>query len=176
MAAAKGLPWWVIATLVAILFINTAYGTPQHFWRIRSARRALTKLKTMDSPAQQFSYLRQVDPFVFEEMILTALSDLGHPIRRNRRYTGDGGIDGRATINGTKTLIQAKRYRQHISAAHVADFATTCHRSNHQGLFVHTGRTGKQSHLNNAAGTVDIVSGSRMLALMSGEGFSPRWK
>ncbi|WP_248844390.1 restriction endonuclease [Escherichia coli] len=33
---------------------------------------------------------------------------------RNKRYTGDGGIDGQVKCGKHRYLIQAKRYRGHI--------------------------------------------------------------
>ena len=64
---------------------------------------------------------------IFEEMILTALKKRGHKIIRNKKYTGDGGLDGQITMNGVEYLIQAKRYKNHINAAHVREFALICH-------------------------------------------------
>ncbi|HCF30762.1 MAG TPA: hypothetical protein DEV81_27020, partial [Cyanobacteria bacterium UBA11049] len=39
--------------------------------------------------------LRRLDPYVFEELLLTCCQDQGWEIERNFRYTNDGGIDGR---------------------------------------------------------------------------------
>lgn len=123
---------------------------------------------------KQFSYLRKVDPFVFEEMILTSIKRNNHQITRNKRYTGDGGIDGRAVINGVETIIQAKRYSSYIAAKDVEVFSSKCETLGSKGLFVHTGRTGKKArglrHSN-----VDIVSGNRMLDLLTGNQFKPRY-
>jgi restriction system protein len=67
-------------------------------------------------------------------MIISALSNLGYSIKRNIRYTNDGGIDGRAVINGKKTYIQAKRYGKHITASHVTEFSLLCKKSGKKGL------------------------------------------
>lgn len=167
--------WLVFCVLLAVVIIRALIGSPRHFLYTRKASRSLKALRAIGDPARQFGYLRSVNPFVFEEMILTALQEMGHGIRRNRRYTGDGGIDGRAIINGEKVFIQAKRYRQHITAEHVSAFASLCRRSGKKGIFVHTGKTGKQSWKNGAEGHIDIVSGSRMLNLLTGT-YIPRWE
>lgn len=161
--------------VLGVVILRALIGNPRHFFNVRKASRSLKTLRAIDDPARQFGYLRCVDPFVFEEMILTALQEMGHGIRRSRRYTGDGGIDGRAIINGEKVLIQAKRYRQHITAEHVSAFAHLCRRSGKKGIFIHTGKTGKQSWVNGAEGHIDIVSGSRMLNLLTGT-YIPKWE
>lgn len=171
----KFFPWWVILFLVGPPLFTLFFGNPAHYWKIRRARLNLNKLKTIKHPAHQFGFLRRVDPFVFEEMILTALKDQGYKIRRNRRYTGDGGIDGRVQINGHNTFIQAKRYKSYIYPEHVAEFTALCQRTRRKGLFVHTGRTGQQSRINARKGDIDILSGTRMLDLLTGKHFSPRW-
>lgn len=147
-----------------------------HRGKIRAASRAITILKTIEHPAQQFGYLRKVDPFVYEEMLLTAIKDHGHKIKRNKKYTGDGGIDGRATINGHKVLIQAKRYRNHITAQHVLEFSELCRKSKRKGLFIHTGRSGKLARQHAKATHIEIVSGGRMLDLLTGKKFAVNWK
>ena len=105
-------------------------------------------------------------------MILSALKQHGHKIIRNKAYTGDGGVDGRVIINGTKVIIQAKRYKSHINKQHVEEFAALCRKSKCLGLFVHTGKTGAASRAAaNTSQVIDIVSGERMLKMLSGACF-----
>ncbi len=54
---------------------------------------------------------------------MKALNAGGFEVIRNRRYTGDGGIDGRVKIDGQTWLIQAKRYTSYIAVGHVRDFS-----------------------------------------------------
>lgn len=133
----------------------------------RLARISETSLS--DTPARAFAYLRKVDPFIFEEMILTAFETRGVKVIRNKRYTGDGGIDGRLVLGGAIVLIQAKRYSSHIDAGHVADLAHKCDAERCDGLFIHTGKTGKQAR-NTArnAQRIEIISGERLLSLLQG--------
>lgn len=134
-----------------------------HFaYRVRAWFK-LRKLRSVDDPKKHFFILRyKTHPFVFEEMILTAFKQAGFKIRRNKRYTGDGGIDGIVYMDGKKHLIQAKRYRNHINAAHVTEFAEICRSKGCAGLFIHTGKTGAQSW-KNRDNIIDIISGQRML-------------
>ena len=69
------------------------------------------------------------------ELGVAKLKKRGFKIIRNKRYTGDGGIDGRAYKNDQHYLIQAKRYRKHINPAHVTEFAEICKRRKGKGLF-----------------------------------------
>ena len=84
-----------------------------HRYNHIAAERALEKLATLETPREQFYYLRGLSAFVFEDMVLSALEKQGFKIIRNEGYTGDGGIDGRAYLNGpalsdpVQTLSQA---------------------------------------------------------------------
>ncbi|MGM8474744.1 restriction endonuclease, partial [Enterobacter hormaechei subsp. steigerwaltii] len=71
---------------------------------------------------QKINYLRKIDPFVFEELLLEGFEAHGFRTIRNKRYTGDGGIDGQVIIGKYRYLIQAKRYRGHIALQHVQEF------------------------------------------------------
>lgn len=166
------LPWWVWAILVAVVFYNLTVKPSRHAWRIRKASKILSKLKKIgveSGAAAQFGYLRSksVDPFTFEEAILTALHDKKIKIRRNKRYTGDGGIDGRCWINGKQVLIQAKLYKGHITPQHVRDFVSICRRKRAYGLFVHSGKTGPASR-EHKKDDFEIVSGDVLLRLLCG--------
>jgi restriction system protein len=135
--------------------------------RERQARRCLATLATISHPARQFAYLRKIDPFVFEEMVLEAYKRAGHKIKRNARYTGDGGIDGRVWIDGHLHLIQAKRYSQHINLGHVKAFRDLVAREKAKGIFVHTGRTGKASRAAaHGSSNLTMVSGQALLDLL----------
>ena len=139
-----------------------------HRYNHIAAERALKKLATLQTPQQQFYYLRGLSEFVFEDMVMSALEQHGFKIIRNKRYTGDGGIDGRAYLNGQHYLIQSKRYRKYINPAHVFDFSEDCERRKGKGLFVHTGKTGTMSKEIACNTDVEIISGSKLLRLLSG--------
>lgn len=120
------------------------------------------------APGQAIAYLRKVSPYVFEEVILSAFERKGCGVERNRRYSGDGGCDGRIRSGKETLLLQCKRYRGHVSRRHVAEFAELCAAQGRRGVFLHTGRTGKGSldAVRTGAGRVDIVSGRRLACLV----------
>ena len=134
-----------------------------------AAYRALNDLANIKTPQEQFYFLRGLDPFVFEEMILTALKRKGHGIIRNTAYTGDGGADGCVFVDKVRYLIQAKRYRGYIKAKDVEAFAKMCHRRKAKGLFVHTGKTGKKSRNLARQHAIEVVSGQKLLTLFAPE-------
>ncbi len=127
----------------------------------------MEKLKDIGTPQAQFYYLRNLDAFVFEEMILTAFKKKGYKIIRNKRYTGDGGIDGKVYIDKKLHLIQAKRYREHINLAHIKEFNEICANKNAYGLFIHTGKTGAQSRQEAINTNLDLISGDKLLNLLN---------
>lgn len=146
---------------------------PTHLRRIARSRRILATLARFrgeGSGARAFAYLRTVDPHTFEEVVLSSIEGAGFVVLRNRRYTGDGGIDGRVLIPGTfgKTLaVQAKRYRSAINASHVGDFARAIRDGGHVGgLLVHCGRTGPLTRLAMHGTPIQLVSGSALLNLL----------
>ena len=114
-----------------------------------------------------------MDPLAFEELLLTCFEMRGHEVVRNRRYTGDGGIDGRVVLHGVIWLIQAKRYDSAVRPEHVRSFAALRARQRQPGLFVHTGRTGGMSRDALAGQSrVEILSGGRLVALLTGRPLS----
>ena len=119
------------------------------------------------SPGQAINYLRKINPYVFEELVLTGFEERGYKIIRNKRYSGDGGMDGMVIRNGEEFLVQSKRYTGYISNAHVEAFSRLCTRRCRKGFFVHTGKTGgKSKDVVSYFGNVDIISGDRLLALI----------
>lgn len=118
--------------------------------------------------AQKLSFLRKINPYVFEELILIAFHHKGIEIKRNQRYSGDGGIDGRLVIEGKDYYIQCKRYRSHIHLDDVMAFARLCDRKRVGGYFVHTGRTGQAVwKIAEEFENIKIISGGKLIRLLS---------
>ncbi|WP_407263626.1 restriction endonuclease [Klebsiella pneumoniae] len=116
----------------------------------------------------KINYLRKIDPFVFEELLLEGFEAHGFRTIRNKRYTGDGGIDGRVIIGKYRYLIQAKRYRGHIALQHVQEFEKLLKRHNCRGSFCHTGKTGAGSKsVSIASERMEIISGQRLIDLLT---------
>lgn len=146
-------------------------GLASHRRRVAQSRRVLRAVRSFEGEAvagRCFSYLRQVEPAVFEEVVLSALEDAGLFVLRNRRYTGDGVVDGQVRIAGRGwCAIQIKRYGRHIKARHVVEFGRVVQSQGYAGgLFVHTGRSGAALYPNLALGGTILVSGDGLLELV----------
>jgi len=161
----------VIGALLIVLSIVSRLRHGQdtrHGRKRRKARRIMHRLrrKAFDYP-QTISYLRKIDPYVFEELVLLSFRKAGYKVVRNCRYSGDGGIDGRIAKGGQRWFVQCKRYKGHISPRHVADFAAVCQDGRRRGVFVHTGRTGGASREMFAYDDdIEVVSGARLCRLI----------
>lgn len=129
----------------------------------------LQKVRKESGDGAVISYLRKIDPYVYEEMILTAFERRGLLVKRGLQYSGDGGVDGMVKYRGEWYLIQAKRYQSHINPKHVKDFDAHLEKAGRKGFFVHTGKTGSGSRESLSQGRSKIVSGSRMVDLLLSE-------
>lgn len=107
----------LIASLVLLALLSNfglsllrllGWRKPAHRRRERQALPRQAKLADISDPGRKFAFLRSINPFTFEEMILETFEQRGYKVKRNTRYTGDGGIDGRVWLDGDLFLIQAK--------------------------------------------------------------------
>jgi len=141
--------------------------TRRHRSIIKTARNELKKIRSLQQKYEAnylMGVLKNVDPFVFEEMLLICFKERGFKVTRNSRHTGDGGIDGTIfNTQGQKMLLQAKRYQNAINPQHIKDFETAINRhSAAGGFFIHTGRTGEKSRENRPE-IMRILSGNDLI-------------
>lgn len=138
----------------------------KHFRNYQKAKKISKKINSNEFlyDSAIINYLRKINPFVFEELLLYTFKKRGYKIYRNKRYTGDGGIDGKVKINRRLYYIQAKRYQSYINSHHVMDFNNLCELDNVNGFFMHTGRTGEGSKLVDSR--VQIVSGEKLVKFL----------
>ena len=137
----------------------------RHKRNIKTAKKLYIKINKINNENKGwlFSYLRKIDPFVFEELILHTFKMKGFKIKRNKKYTGDGGIDGKVVIDNQLYLIQAKRYSNFINPRHIENFASLCKSYNTKGFFIHTGKTGPESrNITKQFKNIEIISGSKL--------------
>lgn len=162
-----------LAFLFVVLFLLPRLWRrlPLRRWRLHRQRRNQAtrvhrRLLEIEHEGQRIAYLRKIDPLAFEELLLTCAELRGWKIQRNKRYSGDGGVDGKLWVDGHLYLVQAKRYSNHVNRAHVAEFCRLVSRAKCRGLFIHTGRTGEAA-LDEVQGTaVEIISGHRLLEFL----------
>jgi restriction system protein len=148
-----------------MLFIGRKKKSKRHKYKIQVGGKALDKIRTFQHPSQQIGYLRKIDAYAFEELLLSALKEAGAKITRNKRYTGDGGIDGKCKYLGQQYFVQAKRYTGYINSADVQEFSSICQRNRVRGLFIHTGKTGAKSH-KVKSNNVNIIDDEKLISLV----------
>lgn len=130
----------------------------------------IREIGPLENPGQCFNWLRKVDPYRFEEMILSELDRRKLKIVRNSSYSGDGGIDGQFFLNGELWLIQAKRYSGFVRADHVWAFEAICAMRSARGLFVHTGRTPHEfQQVKRRVGCIRVISGDELMRFFAGQ-------
>ncbi|WP_447870040.1 restriction endonuclease [Serratia fonticola] len=169
----------VLAVLLTGLFIVVMAGLNLRGREPASARRhrryratavrVLQRLPQLGGDGQRLAYLRKINPYVFEELLLLAFERQGYAVIRNASYSGDGGLDGQVIIGDKKYFIQAKRYGRAITPSHIKNSGALLRHHHCQGFFIHTGRTGQLSRalLQNHP-HVHLVSGQKLLALLAG--------
>lgn len=159
--------------ILNLLLLRKKLGRKKQVRNMRTAKEVYERLKRIqgdNKEARIISYLRKIDPFVFEELLLDSFERQGYTILRNERYTHDGGIDGRIYLNGESFLIQAKRYGSYINPRHLADFSDAIGQTNATGgFFVHTGKTGKGTYGSYRNDRLQIISGKKLIDLILGK-------
>lgn len=158
-----------LAIIIAAFAWQASRVPIRHRWRRHQARvmcDAFCGRERSQPPALIYARLCAMNALAFEELLLESFERRGHRVVRNRRYTGDGGVDGQVVIDGRVWLIQAKRYARAIRSEHVQAFASLCTVSGLSGLFIHTGRAGSGSRdVVTRNGKGEIISGRQLLAL-----------
>lgn len=151
------------------------WGKITHLYRIRQARKVLKKLKIIarqpNSGGKIMVYLRKINPYVFEELILTVIEDSNIRIVRNTRYSGDGGVDGIFKLKKGRVLIQCKRYSNYINHQDVTRLCKSVKDDKYyMGIFVHTGKTGEKSKkASKEENNILFISGSILIDLILGK-------
>lgn len=114
--------------------------------------------------------MRNMNPYAFEELLLTCCKEQGWQIQRNFRYSDDGGVDGRVLIAGKLYLIQAKRYTGHIKPEHIRGFYKVIQQEGVAGgFFIHTGTTGTLSKELLREYKISLISGQRLVNFVAGQ-------
>lgn len=157
--------FFVFILLLVIVFFRKKN---KHQKNIYNSKKVISKLNSFEYDGQKMNYLKKIDPFLFEELLLTAFKSKGYRIVRNKRYTGDGGIDGIIfDRQNNKYLIQAKRYSNYINLAHVKEFGLLIKKEKCKGFFIHTGKTGKNSFKETFNHDIKIISGQNLIKLIT---------
>ncbi|MFJ1270003.1 restriction endonuclease [Legionella lytica] len=161
----------LFADLRYYLWLHTHVRKKSHKIRMNKARGVFQTLQRPEfktEPSRLFAYIRTIDPFVFEELLLIAFKARGLKVIHNKRYTGDGGIDGILILPSKHRIaLQAKRYRNHINVQHVRDFSQRLKAHGcHGGYFIHCGKTGAAVY-EQRFNDITLISGANLHRLLT---------
>lgn len=162
------------STLTPVPSKELQYFYDQHQKNIERANSILQEFRTQPiKPKLPYviGTLRQTTPYVFEELLLSCCLDQGWTIKRNKQYSGDGGVDGRVSIGEKLYLIQAKRYTDHIKSEHLHDFQEVIEAQRADGgFFIHSGKTGPLSKaVLKQYPQIVLISGQRLVNFVLGQ-------
>jgi restriction system protein len=159
----------VFIVIIILLFLFKKNSFNRHKKNQKTSKRVIEKLKTFDKTKNVegiINYLRKVNPYVYEEIVLDGFDSKKWKIIRNKRYSGDGGIDGKV-INqeGIMFYIQAKRYKGYINPKHVNSFKEKVENSKEAqgGFFIHTGTTSAELRKQMFKTKIYLIGGKQMV-------------
>lgn len=161
--------------VVLFLVILSLYGFlgysefDRHKHNQTKATKVLKKINTFKFDGQKINYLKKIDPFVFEELLLDAFENKGYRVERNKKYSGDGGVDGIIyNSEGEKIAIQAKRYGGYINGKHIERFSRDIKlKRASSGLFIYTGKTSSQVRDLFKGTSITLIGGSDLIKLLA---------
>lgn len=113
---------------------------------------------------QERALLQSMTAYGFEYLITEGFKGKGSRIRKLRRVSGDGGIDGMVELSGRWHLIQAKRYASPVSTGTLSEFQQVCVDKRMPGLFVATsGFTEPAKKFAMQSGRLTLMDGARLI-------------
>ncbi len=133
----------------------------RHRSNIKKSKNLLKLLAGIKHEGARINYLRKIDPYVFEELVLSIFECHGYVVWRTGSYSGDGGFDGKVYIEKKGWyLVQSKRYGAHIKAQHAKEFVQLVNKNAKGGFFVHSGKTSEELRIWLRSTRVKVLSGS----------------
>ncbi|PSU19829.1 hypothetical protein CTM97_18605 [Photobacterium phosphoreum] len=146
----------------------------KHKRNIEMADKVILRLAEIEYDGQRINYLKKINPYVFEEFVLTMFEVDGYKIKRSESYSGDGGYDGEVfrkpvssnrifTTRMERILVQSK----HIKRDHVNGFILLCAKEKCPGYFVHCGKTPLELFHHALKHNVRIISGYALLRMIN---------
>ena len=134
----------------------------RHRGNIQQARRILRTLRTFEHDGQIMMYLKKIDPYVFEELVIQLFDESGFAVWRTPSYSGDGGMDGKVYHPSLGwCFIQSKRYNKSIRSEHVHTFVKLV--GKRHGFFVHSGTSSNVIRQDLAGTRIRMLSGSTLV-------------
>lgn len=151
------------------------YGVPSRKYAMEEGKRILNRIQKNPPASGEevrvlLPILKQLNPFVFEEVLLQACERWKYHVIRTEKQTNDNGIDGGFAYNGYFYVIQAKLYSGDTVAKHLEMFANAIkwHHAT-RGFFCHTGKAAEEFWQTAAAyPVIEVVSGQKLVDFLLG--------
>lgn len=116
--------------------------------------------------------LKSIDPYTFEQLILTLLKKMGYGDVFSTPRSSDGGIDGiinEDKLGLNKIYIQAKRWNENkVRESHIRDFIGSMSGDTNKGVFVTTSDFDNKAIVkaSSATHTIILINGEKLSKLM----------
>lgn len=131
-----------------------------------SERQTALKKKEFVRNVRTLKFLQTLDPEVFQRLVWKIYEGLGFSVEETPMGK-DGGVDGILHKNGSRSILQCKRYLGDIGEPIVRDlFGTMHHRRAQSGILVTTGRISMPAHTFAEGKPLSLVDGKRLLELL----------
>ncbi len=151
------------------------YGVPSPAYAQKEAVRFLKWLAY--APEEQvkgglvLGRLRQLNPFIFESVLLECCKGYGYCVQSEGKFTKDGGVDGKFSYRGRFYVIQAKLYKGEAVPKHIGMFQNAIGwQQASRGYFFHTGKATPEFWAAvKKADKVSVISGQRLVNFLFGE-------
>lgn len=158
------LPYALIPPLCLVLISIALPKRKFKSWRVKASKKWLEnfrKNKNKYTSAQRFRFVREVDCYLFEDVLMSCFEERGYSVTRTK-LSWDEGSDGYVTINKVYMAVQAKRYTGRISKQHVKDLYLLVQKKRKvkKGIFIHTGKS--------SGPILDYIKGEQELDMISG--------
>lgn len=151
------------------------YGVPTRKFAMEEGKRILEKILKISPDENEaikviLPLLKQLNPFVFEEVLLQACERWKYHVIRTEKQTKDNGIDGGFAYKGYFYVIQAKLYSGETVTKHLDMFANAIewHHAT-RGFFCHTGKATEEFKQEASKyPMIEVVSGQKLVEFLLG--------
>jgi restriction system protein len=112
------------------------------------------------------TFLQSLDPELFQRLVWKVYSSLGYDVVETPMGK-DGGVDGVLCKNGSRSILQCKRYQADVGEPVVRDlFGTVHHHGAQAGILVTTGKISTPARRFASGKPLTLVDGKALLSLL----------
>lgn len=156
---------FIALIICSVFWIQYAYGR-RKFYRL--AKKLFRRWSSLPL-SEQVHVLNTMHHFVFEEFVLLSLRhNYQANTKRNKRYTGDHGIDGCFTLNQCLFIVQCKRYKGYVKSSDLRQFHRQCRVRKVRGLFITTGDVSQQL-ISSLPPTIIVITRATIMDFLRGK-------